>query len=308
MSMIKIYKLKQKVIATFQPKTTHNKTQLRLKSLFYIRFNDRIYGLFIQQKKNDNPVRCEGYPFSEWLNICIQAIIAEKPLTKKLWEDNIFEKRKLIEEATEYYFIMLVLSHFNDYSEKGKYELTRLDVASLIRSNRFLDLFSMPMQDRKSFNDDDIESGVKFKCITDINNNITALFEEFDYKFPYECKLQREGALVIFSTPFMILKFRISYNGSGAHLPIDFCKFYLGFKKNSGQRVNAAIQLSIKWPILLLPKYWQNIDSIFSLKKYLHESFSSESFFNSFDWKSIHMQSRIIENIIDQKRNSQHAL
>ena len=94
----------QNEIANLRPKAKRNKKQRkRLKTILYIRFSENIHGLFIQKEKTSIPARCEGYPYSDWLNIYLQVIFAEKPLTKYSWEDNLLKKRKLIEEATEYY-------------------------------------------------------------------------------------------------------------------------------------------------------------------------------------------------------------
>ncbi len=288
----------QNKIANLQTKTKLNeKLQKRLKSLLYIRIYEKIYGLFIQKGKTRIPVRCEGYPYSNWLNIYLQAIFAEKPLMKNLWEENLQERKKLIEEATEYYLITLILTHLSEYSEKEKYEITRFDVDSLTSSNRYLNLFSTAMNKRKIFDGEEIDKSLTFKYATDENNNIAGLFEEFHYKFQYKCNLKKEGSVIILETPFMILKLKVRYNYNAIHLPIDFCRFYLGFKKNSGQRVNLAIQRSIKWTVFLIPKYWKYIKPFFSLKELLTENFSSSYFFNSFDWNTLYIQSRIIENI-----------
>lgn len=268
-----------------------------------IRSVQSLIGFFIQNEKNSFPVRCEGYPYSEWLNIYFQAALAESAELSRIWKDPLVlqtEKDKLITEATEYFFISSLLSLFKKcFSEKNRTKiLTRNDIPEILRTNRFLELFSRPREERTMFSNVEINKELSTQFSSHEPNEDFAFFEEFRLNLPKGSCFFRKNNWLILDTPLFKLQFHASYDGHAIGLPLDFVRYYLGFKKNTARRVNAVIKTRIKLRALFYPRSWQYFNDLFNGIELTEESFSESHFFKKINWDQIYTQSRVIENIL----------
>jgi hypothetical protein len=268
-----------------------------------IRSVQSLIGFFIQNEKYSVPVRCESYRYSEWLNIYFQAALAEDAELARIWKDPLVsqtEKDKLISEATEYFFITSLLSLFKKcFSVRNRTTtLTRNNIPEILRSNRFLELFSRPREQRPMFANVEINKELSIQFSSHEPNEAFAFFEEFCFTLPKRSRFLREGKWLILDTPLFKLQFHASYDGYAIGLPIDFARYYLGFKKNTARRVNAVIKTRIKLRALFYLRSWHLINDLFNGIELTEESFSKFHFFKKINWDQIYTQSRVIENIL----------
>jgi hypothetical protein len=267
-----------------------------------IRSVQSLIGFFIQNGKDSVPARCEGYPYSLWLNIFFRAAFAEDAELACIWRDKMglqAEKDKLISEATEYFFITSLLYLFQKpFSVKNRSTiLTRNDIPEILRTNRFLELFSRPREERSMFSNVLINKELSTQFSSHEPNEDFAFYEEFCFSLPKGSHFFREGKWLFLDTPLFELKFYTSYDGCAFGLPLDFARYCLGFNKNTARRVNAVIQTRIKLRALFYPRSWHYINDLFNGIEFTEESFSESHFFKKINWDQLYTQSRVIENI-----------
>lgn len=268
-----------------------------------IRSVQSLIGFFIQNEKYSFPVRCEGYPYSEWLNIYFQAALAESAELSRIWKDPLVpqtEKDQLVSEATEYYFITILLMHFNSiiFEKIHATTLQRDDIPEILKTNRFLELFSRPREERAMFSNVEISKELSTQFSSHEPNEDFAFFEEFRINLPKRSRFFRKNNWLILDTPLFKLQFHASYDGHAIGLPIDFARYYLGFKKNTARRVNAVIKTRIKFRALFYPRSWHYFNNLFNGIEFTEECFSEFHFFKKINWDQIYTQSRVIENIL----------
>jgi hypothetical protein len=137
--------------------------------------------------------------------------------------------RRLIMEATEYFILEMLSTHLTDYfnDEKFKEEnlttIERKDIPHVLLENRFLNLFSKPMEERAAFKDRYIPKGIRGSSQVG-----GAEFSYFDLILPTKSKVSRiDGKTFEISTQKFSLQVTISYMGTDELLPTNFERYYL---------------------------------------------------------------------------------
>ncbi|HIF9309364.1 TPA: hypothetical protein ACX6RK_001577 [Photobacterium damselae] len=125
-------------------------------------------------KESKKLIPIEGYPFAEDTSRFVKAICTENKAIHKLWTDDpigsgfsfadgkqVRKKPKsnlLLVEAVEYYVLNSLSLHLNSYfiknglsSDDELITLERKNIPSVLLENRYLDLFSKPMEEREAF-------------------------------------------------------------------------------------------------------------------------------------------------------------
>lgn len=285
-----------------------NSRKLRaiLKSLLFLRRSDYMCGIYLQEKESDIPVYLPYYYFSRELNHYLECFFAEHLAFRFDWNEHPGKRKEMIKEVTEYYFITEILDHFTRsdgsyFKKKGKHELCRDDIKDAIQSNLFLRSFTAPVEHRKAFSDYANKSVRNFLVARDENNNPIGYYHKFYYKFPYSCKLNSVSGGYEISTPFMKVRFHVNCDYE-MRMPKDFCPLVLGFDKVKAPRIDVFIDTFIKWPAFFLPQYWPYIRTFRLLAERLRETFSADYYFDNLGWKSIYIQSKIMENLITKSR------
>lgn len=286
--------------------TRKGKLYKGIKSLFHIRKSEYLYGIYIQKKETDLPIYLPFYYFSREINHYLECFFAEHPAFRFDWNELAHKRRSMIKGVTEYYFITEILDHFTRWGcdplkNNSHHELRRDDIEDILESNVFLRIFSTPIEYRKLFTEY-FGNDITYATPKQENGNPAGYYHKFQYKLPYQLKLERAKGKYVISTPFLILKFSVRC-GAEERLPRDFGQLFLGFDIVKVPRIDFQIDMYIRWPVLIFPKYWKYLKTIRTLNQRLRESFSSEYYFRSFDWKSIYMQSRIVENLLAENIN-----
>ena len=261
-----------------------------------------LYGFFIQNGKESIPVRIDRYPFGEWLNIYLQTLFAEKPEISEIWMNPTVdksEKTRIIEETTEYYFLSLFASWFDvPHSHQKNWKIfNRKDISQLLSFNRFLDLFTQPMEERPIFANEHRKENVLTYFAMNDSGKLLGFYEDFRLVLPTGSSIKKQNNWLIFDTPIYKLRFRSSCEGYSSSLPIDFAKYYLGFSKKAAKNVQVQIEITRKLNSCLFPNHRTLYKEMMEFIEYFEESISYQKFFAKQNWEAICIQSRMIENL-----------
>ncbi|MGF7141477.1 hypothetical protein [Roseimarinus sediminis] len=254
------------------------------------------YGLIVQRTNSKIPDRIEYYPFATWMNILFKAGIKSYSNINAQWSRSEQSKNQLFEQATDYYILGLVLKFLS--TQNGWYTLDRSMILGLLPHNCFLNEFTARPSSNLFFPaNDNPDASIHYAM--DKENQIIGFFECFDYNFPYQCKAYFQKGNYIFNTPFFSLKFKAKYIEKPAYmLPADYAKYYLGFERNSdGRKLQLSFVAQLKLKIFF-PWNWHYFRTLRLLKLQIIETFSADHYFQQFNWQTIRMQSKIVENIL----------
>ncbi|MFA9392561.1 MAG: UvrB/UvrC motif-containing protein [Prolixibacteraceae bacterium] len=260
-----------------------------------------LYGFFVQSSKESFPVSIEDVYFSVCLHNYFAASCAESNYLAKIWKGEQVNERireNLVEQATEYFFIRSLLSFLSQ--SNGSFHLDRTNIKTVLNTNLFLNLFSTPTTKRKPFQNGEYDQNIKSNFALSDEKEILGFYEAFDYTFRYKCSLERENRCLVISTPYFEIKLRIFFSMKNTLLlPLHYSEYYLGFKKNSGHRINAYLKVSLKLR-MIFPWNWHYIKTLKELRTELKEAFSAKHYFEKLNWEPIRIQSRIIENLLNK--------
>ena len=273
----------------------------------------RFEGFFLYDSKTNKIIDVINYPLSQNFLYNLDAAFSEDRDIKAIWrkaslkktfalpfekiDDDKISARKIIIELFEY-IILVELSDTLDYSfsEEGfdaknleKYE--RSDIPDILLHNRFLYLFSKPMDEREAF--------IEYAHIDDDDNGELVmstggegeLYSKFDLILPKKSKLKRTGKNEItIESDKIKLKFGIVFDGSTAVLPSDFEELYLGLKdflRYDSYKITLELNVKFKIMSLLTISGWKYYKWIDEYIKTLHNEISMDYFLKSINWDHI---------------------
>jgi hypothetical protein len=208
--------------------------------------------------------------------------------------------RRLILEATEYFVLRMLSTHltnyFNDekFKEQNLTKLERKDIPQVLLENRFLNLFSKPMEERAaaSFEDRYIS-----KSIQGGSGESNTDFRHFHLILPTKAKVSRTGENTCeITTKKFTLRVSILYLGADEHLPADFEKYYLRLQEyykrsNPSMLKEKAIEIEVKVffrnSIFFSTTGIQYYEWLDSYLDKLEEEFSRPYFFKKIGWDSV---------------------
>ncbi|MFT3918366.1 hypothetical protein [Cloacibacterium sp.] len=271
-------------------------------------------GFILIDGKNKLPIDCDGYNYLEELNTNFIAAFSENKALEHIWMNKSItrkDKDALIIEATEYYLIDELSTHLTDYfntrnlNKDQLIELSRNNIPDILLTNRFLELFSKPMNQRSSFikdmkNDDDSIGKIVMSMGKD-----GSLFKEFDLVLPKNTIVSRNGNKIIIDTKRFKLFFEVDYYGFATVLPRGFEFYYLGYKNyndTSCRKINVNFSVEFKKNSLISNSGWDYYEWIELFFEKIENNFSMEYFFTKINWNQIYTQTKINEQII-QLRN-----
>ena len=273
-----------------------NFLQLREKNL-------QINGLLVYNKNANELVEVDRYPFSEHMSRYIKSAFNENEAFKKLWDkeplsklytnDGLaiqLESKKIIKEATEYFFLNKLSTHLTDYFNRYGVEknetitFLRNDIPDVLFSNRFLELFSKPMIDRPLFVDDYDEP--RGEIVSAYSND--AIYEKFDLTLPKGSVITRKDNLLIIETDRFLISADMQFQGFGFFVPPHFEDLYLKISKGTDiADFEIELTLNIKFKLMSIfsSKGWEYYNWIDSFIEELNNDFSGDEFFKSIYWE-----------------------
>jgi hypothetical protein len=262
-------------------------------------------GVLIQSKKEDIPVKVDRYLFSAMANNYFEAAFAEEPELENIWKNPEIpqaQKSLLIRDVAEYYFLDMFLDWFShgkcNCPGFMKTDMKEFEVS--LNGNTFWRIFTRPMEERAVFNGEQRKEGVTQYSVSDDNGNLKALCHDFQPFLPVEVSFYRYNkGLIINGDGFEIL-LRVLYEGCRFPLPEGFARYYLGFRKNSGIRINMELSFYKQ------KRSWNESHQSFFKKlagflEFFKESFSFDHFLKKYDWENLLIQSEIFDRLLSEK-------
>lgn len=207
--------------------------------------------------------------------------------------------RRLILEATEYFVFRMLSTHltnyFNDekFKEENLTKFERKDIPQVLLENRFLNLFSKPMEERVAAFEDRYVS----KSTKGGSSESGAEFSHFHLILPTKAKVSRiDEKTCEITTQKFTLRIAILYLGDDELLPADFEKYYLRLQEyyqrsNPSMVKEKAIEIEVKVffknSIFFSRTGLQYYEWLDSYLDKLEEEFSSSYFFKKIGWDSV---------------------
>ncbi len=211
--------------------------------LFGKRRESRTYKAFlIYNKKTNEIVPVPRYEFSEEIYQYFRCAFAENPALKTLWEkeplknillnngDN-FKLRKsvnLLLEAVEYFVLDKLSIHSTDYfntkslKEENLEEYSREDIPDVLLRNRFLELFSRPMEDRPAFVNE-IFSEDKDEEVVYVVDPDGYMYNKFELILPKNSTVRRlKDNKIEIETNKLKMTITVRFDGTNTDLPDGF--------------------------------------------------------------------------------------
>lgn len=231
--------------------------------------------LFVYDKDRNKIVTIPKYNFSIKLCNCIEAALVENADLRYVWDNNplkdislvvddknqikqkAIQSKRVLKEAVEYVILLKLSEHLAAYFANDDMieinELQRDDIADVILSNRFLDLFSRSIDERVAFAKAK-EGGNILASLLDMPAD-SAHYVNFSLYLPKNGSIKRitKNILEINTRKFTIL-LNVKFDGRKSKLPFDFIKYYLGLIDESKVEIYAIdiiMKINFKFNVLL---------------------------------------------------------
>lgn len=264
-------------------------------------------GFLVYHIGNNEVVEVPQYHFSSKVREYLLNGLAENPRLRELWDQDQrqeselgileSEKLKLMTEAAVCYVLFELSQHLNGYFTRGEFEGEKLreykrkDLSDITEVNRFLDLFSMPL-DRRS-----PKHGTHYA--------------PFVLKLPDRSTIrgQTEPGFEI-ETKRMRMKISVTLGVHKTDLPTDFRRMYLGLdemtkSKTHTLEISLDVSVSFKLRAFFSVTGWNYYRWMDSFLSELDGKFSETAFFERIGWEKA---SIVIESTTKYAQREQRRL
>ncbi len=273
--------------------------------------------LYLVETKKTVQVRpVHRYELSEKISDYLHAAFSENPALLRAWINSpvrcvageavapeSLTGNSLLNQAIEYFFLDCLSLHLEDYfQEQGLagecQRFAREHIPDVLLRNRFLEMFSRPMEEREQFSDHPAEDGV-----SDSNGTVVcavgeggALFDKFELVLPTGSKVSRseEGTLRIETAAFS-LEFSPGMEGFSTVLPPSFEELYMGERDlvHAAYFVRSQMTISVKRRALFSRTAWQYYRWLDSFVNQYHARADVNEFLKAIAWESAVTVNRI---------------
>jgi hypothetical protein len=200
---------------------------------------------------------------------------------------------KLVEEAAEYFVLETLSIHLTDYfnkvgrAKKRTVELRREQVPEVLLTNRFLSLFSAPMEDRPAFVQEQAHAFHGGQVVAVFAKG--ARYSRFDLVLPKKSAVKRrEFGAIELSTPRLRLTVGVKYDGFSSGIPFDFCQFYLRIPEEQVHVQMVMIEIHVSLKLLgLISGNWDYYRWVDSFLSTLEDKVSFDGFLQKVQWSTI---------------------
>lgn len=297
--------------------------------LIYLNFikYDRVVplnGFFLYDIHENAIYNVEGYSFSKTLSDYLNSALNENESMNEIWEKDSLKEfynisfltlpigkyprtsaKEIIEELTEYIILEILSQTLSKYFQSSflannTRTYKRKDIPDILLENRFLNLFSMPMEERKCF-----------KGYTDPIRNITVtrafgkdrqMFQKFELILPKNTKIKRlKPHKIILESDYISIELNTIFTGETSHHDsFEFRKYYLGLDivpktygtcgrgicgiGIQGFKVQVNIDIKFKWRSLFSITSWKYIKWLDYYVTGLNKEISADYFLESINW------------------------
>lgn len=283
-------------------------------SLLGGRIKSHTFKAFIIYKvKKNEIIPVPRYEFSEEIHSYIKSAFGENPALNTLWKkeplrdfhdrDQIdiskHKSAQLLLEATQYFLLSRLSTHLTDYfaaedfkkANLKKYE--RKDIPEILLNNRFLELFSRPMEERPAFMEDyqheDNEVPGEIVYASGLKG---AIYDRFDLVLPQKSSIRKpDNNKIEIETEKLKISLVAQFEGFNTVLPRMFEEYYLGINnsiENSVYQLDIDIHVQMKLRSLFSSAGWEYYQWIDSYLDNIEEEVSKDAFFERINWENIY--------------------
>lgn len=284
-------------------------------------------GVVCTEEGTGNLIPIEGYKVTEEIEEAISALCSENKAFKKIWSDspigfgftfengmaraNRSKSNLILLEAIEYYAINQLSLHLDSHfknndsvSDDGLVTLDRKGIPQVLLDNRFLDLFSRPMEEREQFIDHG-NSPSNGKVVYAFGGD-GAIFNHFEMVLPKGSSITRENdSGLVIKTPRFKLKIKPKFIGVNDNLPKNFENLYMGKDAESVSTFNIGLHLTVDFyaKSLFSAQGWDYYWWLDSFLNKLEDSFSKNKFLSRISWHQNAAMMLMAENRRKQQEN-----
>lgn len=261
------------------------------------------------------------YTFGSYIFNYINSAFIENKAFKDIWDrnplsetfknDNVDKNKSIniVKEAAEYFVISRLSIHLTDYFANKKFQSKNLkvykrnDIPGVLFKNRFLELFSRPMEERAHFTD--ILESKNAENIVMSGGYGEPMYEKFELTLPQKSKIERINEKIIrIDTQRFILDIKTVFEGYNTVLPTGFLQFHLQ-NINSGiyrdfmvYKINIVIKVKFKFGRIFLPLGWEYYQWLDTFLNYLEECVSKNEFFDKIGWEKAYTLMKYLDSSI----------
>lgn len=265
-----------------------------------------LVGVYMVDPKKNDVLELPLYEYSEDLQSYLKSAFAENRALRAAWDEeksrsstSDFVERsqrnskslKLLHEATEYFLLHEFSLHLSSYFTEARHSdrvvvLSRGDIPSVLLTNRLLELFSKPMEDRPAFCDRNRDLPPGSRVVAQYSSE--GMFSEFELTLPKKSKVRRtdEGHIEI-ETPRLVIQLACDVTPWGHNLPRGVERYVLGDEREVRvfpRKVGITIDVTFKFGSLVTATGWEDYKWLDSFESSIREKFSIDDFFERHGW------------------------
>ena len=270
-------------------------------------------GVLVVRKINNEVVPIDRYELAEHTARSIAALTTENKALGRAWANSSLKPlditdrnaqhrasaaAKLAQEAVEYFvlheFSLHLSEHFDNNPRVSDGEVQRIgrqDIPSVLLDNRFLELFSKPMDEREAFMvQSDQVNPPQEGTIVWATGRGGAIFDRFELILPAGAVTSRiDSGSIQVRTERLSMQVAVDFEGWSAVLPRRFGELYLNarFDDIDSYTVNLHIDVKFAWWALFTPAGWEYYRWLDSFVEKMSKAFSFEQFISDVGWHAV---------------------
>jgi hypothetical protein len=277
--------------------------------------------LHVVEKEDSVEIRpAHRYELSERTSEYLHAAFVENPALLRAWlsnplrfsidrggSDAALDAKALLNQVVEYFYLDRLSKHLSGYfqeqgiAEEECQKFTRRDIPDVLLENRFLEIFSKPMEERVHFSGNEMKgfiTGPSPARVVSATGRDGVLFDLFELILPKGSNVSRstEGFLRI-ETAIFTMEFRPGIEGFNTVTPLDFEKLYMddaNWRFESPTLVRSQICVTVKRRALLLRVGWDYYRWLDSFISEYYENAQAARFFEAIGWETAVTTSQIM--------------
>ncbi len=269
-------------------------------------------GFIIFHSKKNEVADTPRYDYGHDLHNYMQAAFAENAAIKRMWDKEPVDKgfhhdketgkvshrigkgHQLVIEATEYYILENLSTHLTDYFNRPDFDkqnlhtFARNDIPDVLLSNRFLELFSKPMEERTLFSAEDGAPSHGGEVVMAMGNG-GAFYSRFDLTLPKGARIWRSKSnAIVIDTDRFALTIDVDFGGFGTVIPYKYQRHILGLDPHECHDFQISVRFTVafKFASLFLPSGWGYYRWIESFMESFESKFSEDRHFMDIGWES----------------------
>jgi hypothetical protein len=271
--------------------------------------SSKLEGAYVIKRESGEFIEVPLYEYSRDVGGYLQSAFAENAALKKAWDQYPISKAiefdadskqvlytepkalKLLQEASEYFLLDEFSLHLSSYFSERELDESRLvtlsrhDIPSILLSNRFLELFSTPMEDREAFAEQPDTPG-RGEVVASWSKS--GMFSRFELVLPKKSVVTRnpKGGITI-ETPRLVLNLNAEVSAMNTSFPRGVLEHVLGEsepREFSVHKATITLNARFKFGSLLSGAGWDYYRWFDSFGTEIREKFSIDDFFERRGW------------------------